>query len=151
MTSTPEAANSSCQGREPVAVFRFIAAERANHAVATICRVLGVSRSGYYGWAARGPSARAVTDVAMTERIREIHCESDGTYGSRRVHAQLRREGVEINKKRVERLMRVGEIVGAYVASRRRKSDAEGLLGVEGVKVGKLRPRSQVRIACSET
>ncbi len=65
--------------------------------VATICRVLEVSRSGYYAWAARGPSTRALADVAMAERIREIHCESDGTYGSRRVHAQLSREGVEIN------------------------------------------------------
>jgi putative transposase len=70
----------------------------------------------------------------MTGRIREIHCESDGTYGSRRVHAQLRREGVEVNKKRVERLMRVGEIVGAHVPSRRRKPGAEGILGIEGVK-----------------
>jgi putative transposase len=77
--------------------------------VATICRVLGVSRSGYYAWVGRGPSTRAVADAAMTERIRGIHCESDGTYGSRRVHAQLRREGVEVNKKRVERLMRVSD------------------------------------------
>jgi putative transposase len=109
-------------------------AEKANHAVATICRVLGVSRSGYYAWAARGPSTRAAADVAMTDRIREIHCESDGTYGSRRVHAQLRRDGVLVNKKRVERLMRVSEIVGAHVPSRRRNSSADGLLGVEGVK-----------------
>jgi len=97
--------------------------------------VLGVSRSGYYAWAARGPSTRAVADAAMTERIREIHCQSDGTYGSRRVHAQLHREGVEVNKKRVERLMRAGEIVGAHVPSRRRRrGDADGILGVEGVK-----------------
>ena len=96
--------------------------------------MLNVSRSGYYAWAARPPSTRAVADVAMTERIREIHCESDGTYGSRRVHAQLRRDGVAVNKKRVERLMRVGEIVGAHVPSRRRKPGAEGILGIEGVK-----------------
>ena len=93
-----------------------------------------MSRSGYYAWAVRGPSARAVADVVMTERIREIHCESDGTYGSRRVHAQLRRDGVEVNRKRVERLMRVSEIVGAHVPARRRWRDADGLLGVEGVK-----------------
>jgi putative transposase len=93
-----------------------------------------VSRSGYYAWAVRGPSRRAVADAAMTERIREVHCASDGTYGSRRVHAQLRREGVAVNKKRVERLMRVSEIVGAHVPARRRRRDAEGLLGVEGVK-----------------
>ena len=78
--------------------------------------------------------ASVVADAAMTERIRGIHCDSDGSYGSRRVHAQLRREGVAVNKKRVERSMRVGEIVGAHVPSRRRRSTAEGLLGVEGVK-----------------
>jgi putative transposase len=70
----------------------------------------------------------------MTDRIREIHSDSDGTYGSRRVHAQLRRDGVEVNKKRVERLMRVGEIVGAHVPSRRRRAGADGILGIEGVK-----------------
>lgn len=99
-----------------------------------ICRVLSVSRSGYYAWAARGPSTRAVSDAAMTERIREIHCDSDATYGSRRVHAQLRRDGVAVNKKRVERLMRVSEIVGAHVPARRRRSNPDGLLGIEGVK-----------------
>ena len=93
-----------------------------------------MSRSGYYAWAARGPSTRAVEDAALTGRIREIHCESDGTYGSRRVHAALRREGVEVNRKRVERLMRVGDIVGAHVPSRRRRPDADGVLGVQGVK-----------------
>ena len=96
--------------------------------------MLEVSRSGYYAWAARGPSTRALADVLMTERIRQVHCDSDGSYGSRRVHAQLRRDGVEINKKRVERLMRVSEIVGAYVPSKRRRGDADGLLGIEGVK-----------------
>jgi putative transposase len=93
-----------------------------------------VSRSGYYAWAARGPSTRAVADAVMIEQIREIHCASDATYGSRRVHAQLRRDGVEVNKKRVERLMRVCEIVGAFVPARRQRSAADGLLGVEGVK-----------------
>jgi transposase InsO family protein len=122
-----------------------------------MCRVLAVSRSGYYAWAARGPSTRAVADAAMTERIREIHCESDGTYGSRRVHAQLRREGVEVNKKRVERLMRVGEIVGAHVPARRRKSDADGILGVPGVKawpdlVGRdFQPSAPNQLWCADT
>ena len=62
-----------------------------------------------------------------------MHAESDGTYGSRRVHAQLRREGHEVNLKRVERLMRVEGIQGAYVPPRRRRG-SEGVFGVEGVK-----------------
>ena len=74
-----------------------------------------MSRSGYYAWAGRPPSPRAQENAALAVEIRRVHAESDGTYGSRRVHAQLRREGVEVNKKRVERLMRVGEIVGAHV------------------------------------
>jgi len=89
-----------CHGRSPVTAFRFVAVEKANHAVATICRLLGVSRSGYYAWAARGPSARAASDVVMTDQIRAIHCDSDATYGSRRVHAQLLRDGVAVNVKR---------------------------------------------------
>ncbi len=99
-----------------------------------MCRVLEVSRSGFYAWAARGPSARAARDAALSARIRSIHCESDGTYGSRRVCAALRREGVAVNRKRVERLMRAGEIVGAHVPSRRRRADGDGVLGVQGVK-----------------
>jgi putative transposase len=94
-------------------VFRFIEVEMANHKVATMCRVLSVSRSGYYAWAARPPSARAVQNAALVEEIGRVHAESDGTYGSRRVHAQLRREGYEINIKRVERLMRAERIQGA--------------------------------------
>ena len=99
-----------------------------------MCRVLEVSRSGYYAWAARGPSTRAVQDARLTVEIRRIHCESDGTYGSRRVHAALRREGAAVNRKRVERLMRAGQIVGAHVPARRRKADGAGVLGVQGVK-----------------
>ena len=114
-------------------VFRFIEAEKAYHAVSTMCRVLEVSRSGYYAWSSRPPSERTVANSALVDEIRRVHAESDGTYGSRRVHAQLRREGHEVNLKRVERLMRVEGIQGAYVPPRRRRS-TEGVLGVEGVK-----------------
>ena len=59
-------------------MFRFIAAERAVHSIKTMCRVLGVSRSGYHAWARRAPSARALQDERLTERIREIHRENRG-------------------------------------------------------------------------
>jgi len=114
-------------------VFRFIEAEKANHAVSIMCRVLEVSRSGYYAWSSRPPSERTVANTALVDDIRRVHAESDGTYGSRRVHAQLRREGHEVNLKRVERLMRVEGIQGAYVPPKRRRS-ADGVLGVEGVR-----------------
>ena len=64
-----------------------------------------------------------------------MHAESDGTYGSRRVHAELRRDGRRVNLKRVERLMRVERIQGAYVPAKRRRGGGEGVLGVDGVRV----------------
>jgi transposase InsO family protein len=99
-----------------------------------MCRVLGVSRSGYYAWAGRPASARAVANAGLVAAIRRVHAESDGTYGSRRVHAELRREGQEVNIKRVERLMRVEGIQGAYVPPKRRRG-GDGVLGVDGVRV----------------
>lgn len=75
-----------------------------------MCQVLGISASGYYAWRRRRPSARQEANEAMVERIKEIHAESDKTYGSPRVHAELVAQGVRCNKKRVERLMRVHDI-----------------------------------------
>ena len=62
--------------------FRFIAAEKAHHSVAVLCRVLQVSRSGFSAWLGREPSARARADAALTEHIATIHRESRGTYGA---------------------------------------------------------------------
>jgi putative transposase len=115
-------------------VFRFVEAEKANHSVQTMCRVLGVSRSGYYAWSSRPPSVRAVQNAELVVEIRRVHAQSDGTYGSRRVHAQLRREGHEVNVKRVERLMRLEKIQGAYVPPKRRRGGGDGVLGVDGVR-----------------
>ena len=116
-------------------MFRFIEAEKANHAVSTMCRVLEVSRSGYYAWSSRPPSERAAANAALIGEIRRVHAESDGTYGSRRVHAELRRDGRRVNLKRVERLMRVERIQGAYVPAKRRRGGGDGVLGVDGVRV----------------
>jgi len=98
-----------------------------------MCRVLEVSRSGYYAWARRPPSARAVANAALVGEIRRIHVQSEGAYGKRRVTMQLRREGHVVNEKRVERLMRVEGIQGAHVPARRRR-DPDGVLGVKGVR-----------------
>jgi transposase InsO family protein len=87
--------------------------------VAVTCRVLRVSRSGFYDWAARAPSARAVADAALTETIVEIHVMSRRSYGAPRVHAELRLGlGVRCGRKRVAHLMRVAGIAGI---SHRRK------------------------------
>jgi len=94
-----------------------VKANQAIHAVKTMCRLLGLSRSGFYAWLERSPSARAEADRALGERIRAIHVRSRGTYGCPRVHAELAASGELINRKRVARLMRVEGLAGV---SRRR-------------------------------
>lgn len=86
--------------------FGFIDAEKAVHSVRSMCRVLGVSPSGYYAWASRAPSGRARDDERLATHIRAVHRRSRGTYGSPRVHAELRDSGLRVGRKRVARLMR---------------------------------------------
>ena len=91
-----------------------------------MCRVLGVSRSGLYAWRLRPRlSRRAQENAALTERIREIHRESRATYGSPRVHAELRFQGIFVGCNRVARLMRVNGIQ-AVVRRRRHRSRPVG-------------------------
>jgi putative transposase len=101
--------------------YRLIGAEKAQHPVSLLCEVLGVSRSGFHAWLRRTPSKRWVDDVSLLELIHQIHEESDGTYGSPRVHAELRHRGVRVGRKRVERLMRRHGLSG-LVKRRRRKT-----------------------------
>lgn len=82
-----------------------------------MCRVLEVSRSGYYAWLKRAPSKRALEDAWLLERIETIHERSRGTYGSPRIHAELQAQGIRVGRKRVARLMREAGIQGV---SRRR-------------------------------
>src|SRR5262245_45381171 len=78
-----------------------------------MCRVLGVSRSGFHAWERREPSRRACQDASLTALIERIHGASRKTYGSPRVHAELRLEhGICVGRKRVERLMRDAGLAG---------------------------------------
>lgn len=95
-------------------IFGFISQEKAHYPVARLCRVLGVSASGYYAWCGRGPSARTQADAALTARIRTIHAASRQTYGAPRVHADLRAAGVRCGRKRVARLLRAAGLVGTH-------------------------------------
>ena len=70
--------------------YRLISAEKARTPISMACRLLGVSRSGYYQWAANVPSARAREDAELIERILVIHSANRGVYGSPRIHAELR-------------------------------------------------------------
>jgi len=86
-----------------------------------MCRALGVNRTSFHDWERRVPSDRALSDAFLIERIKEIHAASEGTYGARRVHAELRLEyGIRVGRKRVERLMRAAAISGVLPRKRRR-------------------------------
>jgi putative transposase len=100
-----------------VTVWPFIEAEEAGqHSVKRACELLEVSRAAFYQQRRHQPSPRALSDAALTDKIREIHATSKGTYGSPRVHRALRHHGVHVSKKRVARLM-----AGAGLAGRCKK------------------------------
>jgi putative transposase len=80
--------------------------------VATMCRVLRVSASGFYAWRARRPSARATQDAVLLGHLRVCHARSDGTYGAPRLQADLRDLQLPVGQKRVARLMRQAGLVG---------------------------------------
>lgn len=92
-------------------------ANQADAKVRTMCRVLGVSASGYYAWCERAPSATALANAVLAERIRQVHADSHHSYGMPRVRAELNDQGVVVSRKRVARLMRQHGIRGI---SRRR-------------------------------
>lgn len=80
-----------------------------------MCRVLGVSTSGYYAWRTRGPSDRARQNEDLLRRIREIHKDSRGIYGAPRIHAELvLGQGVRCSRKRIARLMRSAGLAGVH-------------------------------------
>ena len=95
-----------------MSAFRLIEAEKARHSVPLLCRLLGVSRSGYYAWRSRPPSERARLDAVLSEKIEMIHRNSRATYGAPRVHAELRAIGIRCSRKRVARLMRRAKLRG---------------------------------------
>jgi putative transposase len=79
-----------------------------------MCRVLGVSTSGYYAWRARPPSVRAVWDAALTKRLKAIHRDSRETYGAPRIRAELAEQGIRVGRKRVARLMKEAGLKGVH-------------------------------------
>jgi putative transposase len=88
--------------------FRFVAAERASFPVRLPCRVVGAAASGFYAWLRRGPARREGADRGLGARVEAVFAASRGTYGSPRVHAELRAQGVRVGRNRVARLMREG-------------------------------------------
>jgi putative transposase len=117
-----------------VTIYRHISeAKKAKElSVSLQCELLGVSESGYWAWFKRPPSDRELTDAWLTERIRRVHADSGGRYGSPRVFDELREQGVRVGRKRVERLMRVAGLEGAGDHRRRRRKGCT--VRVKGVR-----------------
>jgi transposase InsO family protein len=97
--------------------FGFIHAEKASFPVTALCRVLGVTRQGYYAFAGRPVSARVLAEHGLRARLQELHVETKGRYGSPRMHRTLHAEGLSVGKRRVERAM---QSLGIQARTRRR-------------------------------
>lgn len=104
--------------------FRLIDEEKAHHPVSRIACAVGVTAQGYYAWRKRPVSARRIADSSLKEKIKQIHTNTDGTYGALRIQAELADDHeVHVGRKRVARLMKE--------------------LGLQGVsRRGKKRPRN---------
>ena len=102
--------------------FRFISTHRAVYGVKRLCRILAVSRSGFYRWTSSEPARQeqAAAEDQLAEQIAVVHADSGGTYGSPRVTVELRAQGVRVNHKRVARVMRERGIVGRHLRRRKR-------------------------------
>lgn len=100
--------------------FKFIAANQTKFNVSRMCRLLGVSRGGFYAWSARPLSDHAKRDIELTAMIEVIHEESRSTYGAPRVNAMLARQGEHVSVKRVARLMREAGLTGLFKKRRGR-------------------------------
>lgn len=94
-----------------------MSANQATFPIAMMCRVLGVSESGFHAWRQRRPSARAQRDAALLIAVRASHERSSGTYGAPRIHEDLREAGYHVGRKRIARLLRREGLCGV---SRRR-------------------------------
>jgi transposase InsO family protein len=90
--------------------YQFITDHREEFEITVMCRVLAVSRSGYYAWRKRPTSARKMADQELSQQIKEIHQQSRQTYGSPCIQAELAENGVNCGQKRVARLMRQEEL-----------------------------------------
>ena len=102
----------------------MIDAEKANFPVTLMCRCLEVSPSGYYASRRSEPSKRALENVALTKEIEKVHKESRKTYGSPRVHAELRAKGHKVGRNRIARLMAAKGIVGRRKPRFRKTTDS---------------------------
>jgi putative transposase len=110
--------------------FKFILAEKASYPVTVLCHVLGVSRSGFHAWRKRPQAPRARIDSQLAAQVAAVHNRSRRTYGSPRIHAELRARGVRVGKKRIERLMRENGLQARRKRRFRRTTDSRHSLPI---------------------
>ena len=104
--------------------FSFVRAEKANHAVRTLCRVLEVSRSGFYAWCKRPASKRSIEDSRLTAEVQAIFDEHKARYGSPRITEELQANGICIGRQRVRKLMRLASLQARQPRSWVRTTDS---------------------------
>jgi putative transposase len=103
---------ASLPERSKIESFRFISDNGSTLGIRFLCDKLGVSPAGYYKWVNRKESARDIENKSLKESIEAIFHKNLGNYGSPRVHAALKKSGVKVNHKRVERIMKESHLVG---------------------------------------
>ena len=130
--------------------YRFIAEEKAHHSVALLCRVLHVAKSAFYAWQLQQPSARARADDHLINEIKSIHDDSRCTYGAPRVHAELRRRGTRVGRKRVARLMRKAGLVGRCPRRFRRTTISDPTTQVQDLVQRQFRPTEPNQLWCAD-
>jgi putative transposase len=133
------------EGDDAVSRYRFTASEKAGHSVVRLCRLLRVAPSGYYAWKKRAPSGRALANAALAARIRAVHERSRGTYGSPRVHAELRAAG-PVGRKRVARLMREAGLAGCRPRGFRRTTTPDPTAQADDLVRRDFRPAAPDRL-----
>ncbi len=106
---------------------------QAIYPVSMMCRLLGVSTSGFYSWLKRPLSERQQTDADLLLRIRRSHARSDGTYGVPRIYEDLYEEGIRVGRKRMHGLCNK-PVLGAFVAeNERRRHEGPGLIDLQQI------------------
>ncbi len=105
--------------------FGFIEAEKASFPISRMCRVLGVSQSGFFAWQDRPACRRQQQDMVYLAHIRTAFALSNGTYGSPRMHRDLVDEGHEIGRHRTARLMRENQLIARQKRRFKRTTDSE--------------------------
>jgi transposase InsO family protein len=106
---------------------QFVEDYQRRFGVKRLCDILGISRSSFNYWrrTAAARTARQAAEAELADRIREVHQDSDGTYGAPGLPAELRDEGIRINHKRVARIMRTIGLEGVRLRRRHRTTTAE--------------------------